>query len=202
MADLGQTVSCRKGNNEIIALTGKPFDQKRMKKSFLKITVLFLTLWSCQTEKKSAEKQEYLRWVGDIGQNDQIDELDFKVCNGDDKIFQYFNLGKGPVYSGEKSKVLNTFKSKYKPITGKNENGLIRIRFIVNCEGKAGRFRVLQSDYDYQETEFDEEIVSQLLNLTKGIDKWEVLHRNEVPVDYYMYLIFKITDGQLVEILP
>jgi hypothetical protein len=67
------------------------------------------------------------------------------------KILQYFNLGKGPVYSGEKSKILNTFKSKYQPITDKNQNGLIRIRFIVNCEGKAGRFRVLQSDYNYQE---------------------------------------------------
>jgi hypothetical protein len=173
-----------------------------MKKSFLVIILLFSILCSCQIEKNVSEKKEYLRWVGDIEQNDQIDELTFKVCNGDDKILQYFNLGEGPVYSGEKSKILNTFKSNYKPIPNKKENGLIRIRFIVNCEGKAGRFRVLQSDYDYQEKEFDKEIVSQLLNITEGIENWEVFKRNEVPVDYYMYLIFKITDGQLKEILP
>lgn len=173
-----------------------------MRKSLLKLTLLFSILCSCQTEKKASEKEEYLRLVGDIEQNNQIDETDFKVCNGDDKILQYFNLGEGPVYSGEKSKILNTFKSKYKPITGKNQNGLIRIRFIVNCAGKAGRFRVLQSDYYYQETEFDKKIVSQLLNITRGIEKWEVFKRNEIPVDYYMYLIFKITDGQITEILP
>ena|SRR5688572_25018356 len=173
-----------------------------MKKIIILTTVLFSLLWSCQTEKKANEKQEYLRWVGDIEKNEQIDELEFKVCNGDDKILQYFNLGKGPVYSGEKSKILNTFKSKYQPITDKNQNGLIRIRFIVNCEGKAGRFRVLQSDYNYQEKNFNKEIVSQLLNITKEIENWEVFKRNEVPVDYYMYLIFKITDGQLTEILP
>ncbi|MBD1261791.1 hypothetical protein HZY62_14390 [Maribacter polysiphoniae] len=173
-----------------------------MKKSFLAIILLFSILCSCQTEKKVSEKQEYLRWVGDIEQNDQIDELDFKVCNGDDKVLQYFNLGEGPVYSGEKSKILNTFKSSYKPISDKKENGLIRIRFIVNCEGKAGRFRVLQSDYDYQEKEFDKKIISQLLNITKEIETWEVIRRNEVPVDYYMYMIFKINDGQLTEILP
>lgn len=173
-----------------------------MKKSFLAIILLFSIFWSCQIEKKVSGKQEYLRWVGDIEQNDQIDKLDFKVCNGDNKILQYFNLGEGPVYSGEKSFILKTFKSNFKPITDKKESGLIRIRFVVNCEGKAGRFRVLQSDYDYQEKEFDEEIVSQLLNITKEIENWEVFKRNEVPIDYYMYLIFKITDGQLKEILP
>ncbi|MDO6761811.1 hypothetical protein Q4566_16505 [Tamlana sp. 2_MG-2023] len=173
-----------------------------MKKSFLAITLLFLFFFSCQTEKKINKKKEYLRWVGDIEQNKQIDELEYKVCNGDDKILQYFNVGKGPTYFGEKSRILNTFKTNYKSIADKKENGLIRIRFIVNCKGKAGRFRVLQSDYDYQEKQFDKEIVSQLLNITKGIENWEVLKINQVPLDYYTYLIFKITDGQLTEILP
>ena len=173
-----------------------------MKKSFLAIILLFSIFSSCKPEIKVNEKQEYLRWVGDIEQNEQIDELEFKVCNGDDKILQYFNLGKGPTYSGEKSRVLNTFKTNYKPRRDKKENGLIRIRFIVNCEGKAGRFRVLQSDFDYQEKEFNKEIVSQLLNITKGIENWDVFKRNEMPIDYYMYLIFKITNGELTEILP
>ena len=87
-------------------------------------------------------------------------------------------------------------------LLNKNQNGLIRIRFIVNCEGKAGRFRVLQSDYSYKEKEFNKEIVSQLLSITKQINNWEVLYKQENAVDYYMYLIFKITDGQLTEILP
>lgn len=173
-----------------------------MKKTYLAIILLFFILCGCQTEKKISQDPEYLRWVGDIEQNDQSDDLSFKVCNGDDKILQYFNLGEGPVYNGEKSKITNTFKSKYKPNSDKKENGLIRIRFIVNCKGKAGRYRVLQSDYDYQEKEFNQEIVSQLLHITKGIENWEVLYRNEVPVDYYMYLIFKIKNGQLTEILP
>ena len=173
-----------------------------MRKSLLRLVLLFSILCSCQTDKKGNEKEEYLRWVGDIEQNHQIDETDFKVCNDDDKILQYFNLGEGPVYNGEKSKIVSTFKTKYKPVTGNNENGLIRIRFVVNCEGKAGRFRVLQSDYDYEEKAFDKEIVSQLLNITKGIEKWEVFKRKEISVDYYMYLIFKITEGQLTQILP
>jgi hypothetical protein len=173
-----------------------------MKKSLIAISVLFLTLLSCQSEKKVDEKRDYLRWVGDIEQNDQIDKSDFKVCNGDDYILQYFNLGEGPVYGGEKSSIVSTFQSKYKPLSDKDQNGLIRIRFIVNCEGKTGRFRVLQSDYNYQEIEFDKRIVTQLVDITKGIENWQILYRSDIPVDYYMYLIFKITEGQLTEILP
>jgi hypothetical protein len=146
-----------------------------MRKSLIAISFLFSILSSCQLEKKAQEKKEYLRNVGDIEYNDKIDEIDFKVCNGDDIILQYFNLGKGPVYSGEKSKILNVFKSKYKPLINKDQNGLIRIRFVVNCEGKSGRFRVLQSDFNYQAIEFDKRIVNQLTDITKGIENWEVL---------------------------
>lgn len=173
-----------------------------MKQLVFAIVLLFLFFGGCKTDKSVNKKEEYSSWVGDIKKNKRIDKKEFKVCFGDDKTFQYFNLGEGPVYSGEKTTILNIFKSKYKSIIDNNENGFIRIRFIVNCKGKAGRFRVLQSDYNYQEKEFDEKIVSQLLIITKEIENWKVLKRNEVPVDYYMYLIFKITDGQLTEILP
>lgn len=168
-----------------------------MNKIVLVTVVIVLSFLSCQPDKPN-----YLRWVGDIEHNTQMDDINFKVCNGDEQVFQYFNLGEGPVYSGEKSNILNTFKSNFKQVADNDENGLIRIRFIVNCEGKAGRFRVLQSDYNYQEKEFNNEITSQLLNITKQIDNWKILYNNEKPVDYYMYLIFKITDGQLIEILP
>jgi len=173
-----------------------------MKKLLITISFLLLILSSCQSDKKNKPTQEYLRWVGDIEQNDQIDKPEFKVCNGDDKILQYFNVGEGPVYEGEKSTILNTFKSKYKPLSDKEQNGFVRIRFIVNCNGKAGRFRVLQSDYNYQEFNFDERIITQLLDITKGIENWHIIYEREIAFDYYMYFIFKITDGQLTEILP
>ena len=171
-----------------------------MRRSYSVIILLCLILWSCQNE--TGQKKEYLRWVGDIEQNNEIDESGFKICNGDENILQYFNLGEGAVYSGEKSRIINHFSSEYKPVTGKNETGWIRIRFVVNCEGEAGRFRILQSDENYQEKDFDEEIVSQLLNITKEIENWEVLERDEFAIDYYMYLIFKIKDGRILEILP
>ncbi|WP_236002807.1 hypothetical protein [Luteirhabdus pelagi] len=174
----------------------------QMKKPFFTILLLVSMLSGCQTDKKEDKNPKYLRWVGDIVQNEQTDASGFRICNGEENVLQYFNLGEGPVYHGEKKSIVRRFKSQFTPIPDDKEDGLIRIRFLVNCEGMAGRFRVLQSDYQYQEKEFDSEIVSQLLSTTTSIEQWEVLYRNNIPVDYYMYLIFKISDGQLTEILP
>ena len=73
---------------------------------------------------------------------------------------------------------------------------------MVNCEGEAGRYRVMASDFDYQEKRFDKRIVNQLLELTKKIGKWPQKKYRSLYGDYYMYLIFKIKDGQLIEVLP
>ena len=172
-----------------------------MKYLFLAVTFLLL-LCSCQSEKKVSEKNEYLRWVGDIEKNEQTDRPDFELCNGEDHILQYFNFGNGPVYSGEKLELINLFNSKYIPVTKKSESGLIRIRFVVNCKGKAGRFRVIQSDENYQEKEFDPDLINQLVDITKGIENWEILDRDGFTIDYYMYLVFKMKEGKITEILP
>lgn len=169
-----------------------------MTKTFI-LTFLIL-LVSCDFDNNN--KSEYLRWVGDIEYDTLKDSDEFIICNGEDKVLQYFNLGKGPVYKGEKPNILRTFKNNFKPVLNKNQNGLIRIRFIVNCKGHAGRFRVLQSDLNFNKIEFDEKIVSQLTEIIDGIEEWEILSRENKPVDYYYYQIFKLIDGQITEILP
>lgn len=168
----------------------------------LLFSFLLLLLLSCKSEKQADSENEYLRWVGDIEHNETTDKPAFKTCNGDEQILQYFNLGAGPLYPEEKSALLETFETQYKPVEANGQNGMIRIRFVVNCEGKAGRFRILQADNDYNEIEFDKRITNQLLEITKGIEAWRVMYWREIPADYYFYLIFKINDGQLTEILP
>jgi len=150
-----------------------------MKKTL--ILILSILIIGCIIEKGSNNKAEYLRWVGDIEHDPSKDNRGFAICNGEDKVLQYFNLMDEPIYK---------------------QNGLIRIRFIVNCKGQAGRFRVLQSDLNFKETEFDKKVVSQLSEITEGIERWVILQRDSQPVDYYYYLVFKIIDGRITEILP
>lgn len=170
---------------------------------------IFLMLFSCQNLPVSTSEPTYLRWVGDILQDPKQDDANFSICHDENQVVQYFNTSQGIQYENEKQALKKIIRQKYQPISKDGESGWIRIRFVVNCKGEAGRFRVLEADENYQPKKFDDKITNQLLEITKSLDGWQtVFYSNRgdkldgVPQDYYMYLIFKLKNGQLTEILP
>lgn len=165
---------------------------------FLKLFFLFMTLFfSCQTEKLNSRPD----YVGDIQFDEKLDKKDFFLCDGGD-IYQYFNNSGGMEYEGEKLAIEEEFSKKYHSENVKNENGWVRIRFVVNCKGETDRFRILVSDFNYQPIEMDSKITTQLLQITKDLKGWKTKTYQKHTVDYYQYLIFKIKDGKIAEILP
>lgn len=163
------------------------------------ILALTLSLYSCATEKTTGQK--YLRWVGDIEHNPEIDDKNFVLCHGENNFRQYFNMSQGMQYEGEKTAIVNYFKEKYKPVNIQ-ESGWVRIRFIVNCQGKSSRFRMIEADENYRERPFDKQISQQLLSLTQSLKGWKIITFEDEPVDYYQYLVFKIQDGNIEKIMP
>lgn len=107
---------------------------------YLIITLLLLT--SCQENgaKKARQEASRLRWVEDIAPNEVIDNPNFNTCNGEN-VLQYFNVGDGLEYEGGKRAILDEFKNKYEVPKRSKFSGLIRVRFIINCNGSSGRFR-------------------------------------------------------------
>ncbi|GIQ57694.1 hypothetical protein Flavo103_08300 [Flavobacterium collinsii] len=159
---------------------------------------LFIPLVSFGQEK-SETKSVYPNYVGDIEFNSEMDNKDFELCNSK-HIYQYFNRGDGLVYEGDKLAIEKEFAEKYKSKIIKNETGLIRINFVVNCKGKTDRFRLISMNENYDEKVFVKSITEQLMSITKNLKGWEGKKSKEI--DYYQYLIFKIENGQLKEILP
>lgn len=141
------------------------------------------------------------RWIDDIVVDSTSDEAGFKICNADDQIIQYINDGNGVQYRGGKQVIDSLFLSVYHPVDSR-ESGLVRIRFIVNCKGETGRFRLLSSDLNYQPFQFSPAITTQLMNIAKAMKDWEPKIWKKSKVDYYQYLIFKIENGKLTHILP
>lgn len=152
-------------------------------------------------QEKSETKSEYPNYVGDIEFNSGIDNIDFELCYSK-HIYQYFNIGDGLVYEGEKLAIEKEFTEKYKSEIIKNETGLIRINFVVNCKGKTDRFRLISMGENYKEKVFAKSIAEQLMSITKNLKGWKGKKYKEKEIDYYQYLIFKIENGQLKEILP
>lgn len=164
---------------------------------FLSLSFL-LFIVSCSSNENS---HNYLRWVGDSAFKEQLDSTNFQLCNGDKNASQYFHFQEGMQYVGEKISLINHFFDQYKSVDV-DQSGWIRIRFVVNCKGETGRFRVICSDQEYTPQVFDPKITDQLLTLTKSLNGWVIQRHDQTPKDYYQYLIFKIDNGKLIEIMP
>lgn len=155
---------------------------------------------SCQ-QHSVPKNSKYLSMVGDIAHDPKLDDPNFTLCN-EKNTKQYHNLNEEMQYEGEKYALENIFATHFKPSEEVMDSGMIRIRFSVNCKGETGRFRLISSGYDYKEKQFNNAITDQLMTITKSLKGWKILADKRGPKDYYQYLIFKITDGQIKEIMP
>lgn len=140
------------------------------------------------------------RWVDDIVTDSLQDGITFTLCNTDEQIIQYFNNGKGVEYIGGKATIDSLFFTKYKQVET-NKSGIIRIRFVVNCSGKTGRFRLLSADLNYEPTDFPDSVTAQLIQITQSMDGWQTKTWKDMKIDYYQNLIFRIEQGKLINVI-
>lgn len=169
-------------------------------KTLSTISFLFFCIvvfFSC-ARQSTEQIVSYPRHIGDHAFDADVDDPTFKVCN-DTLVLQYYNFGKGMQYKGEKTRIDSAFAN---VISDQKDSGYITIRFVVNCKGETGWFRVQQMDFDYTERSFSAETVKQLLEITKRLDGWGVGSFRDVAYDYYQYLTFKFQNGKLVGIMP
>lgn len=131
-------------------------------------------------------------------------EDDFKLCNpyiyrnlpSDRYYFKYTG------YEGGTYTLKKIFDKSYKPVLNGNNNGIVRIGFVVNCEGDIGMFDILEVNYDYKPIKIHDGITSQLLKILKDSKKWKPGEQRDEKIDTYKYLSFKIKDGKITEIFP
>lgn len=165
------------------------------------IFLVYLSLIACNsTESALSDMAEHLRQVGDIPFDKAKDNPDYQACD-EASAGVHYNFDLHTLYRGEKPAMIKPFeKIKSEKVVG--ETGYITIRFMVNCKGKSGRFRLEQIDQDYKTREFNPGLVAELWAVTKSLDGWLPAVYEGEAYDYYKYLTFKIVDNQIVDILP
>jgi len=168
-----------------------------VKRNILYLFIIILAFNACDTTN---EDSPYPRQVGDITFDKKLDNPDFEICN-EARAQQYYSFRQTPFY-GEKTYALDYFNDNYSSEGLESENGYLTIRFIVNCKGQSGRFRMQELDLNLNEQKFNPLLSEQLMQLTKGIKKWNIQQSKDTVYDYYYYLTFKIMDGEINELLP
>jgi|GEM_PF-1345470 len=123
----------------------------------------------------------------------------FKRCT--DKLPVGFYHSTAPyIYKGGKPVFKRFIQSNYAE-NNFTDNGYLNFRFLIDCNGAIGDVEVNQLDTNLEISTLNQDLVSQLSKLTLKEENWNSLETREVR-DLYMYIIYKIENGQVVEILP
>lgn len=139
--------------------------------------------------------------VGDIPYDPTLDDSTFSLCKPG-YVAEYYSVSGG--YRGGRKKLLHLLKELKldRAASSSPSSGYITIRFLVNCQGKTDRFRMLQVDEGYSATSFPADLINAVLLFTKNLTDWLPGKHEKESYDYFQYLTFKISDGIPVDILP
>lgn len=137
--------------------------------------------------------------VGDITFDEKLDDKRFCICNASE-IFQYHSLSFNNRHAFKRRVQKQVLE--LKSSSPKNVSGYITIRFIVNCNGKADRFRILSVNLGYSPQVFGRTFTLALLAIVKNFDAWSIGKFEGESVDYYQIVTFKIVNSRVADILP
>ena len=164
------------------------------------ITILILIIVGCnQSPKSTKEKLNYPNVVGDIEYNSELDG-EFERC--DNFSNQYYGINRGFGFKGEMSKIKEKLKVNFKLKKDNSQTGFVTIRFVVNCKGESGMFRIHSTDLLLNKFNFKKEVINQLIKETKKLKDWKIAEYNGNTYDYYQYLTYKLIHGEIVDIAP
>lgn len=145
-------------------------------KKFIVFNIILIVLYSCSEEKHTR-------------------------CGLGVKYPYYYS---GLFYQGELFAISEVYKNKYIPITNSIKNtGIITVFFDVNCFGVTSNFRTKCLDSNYLNYDMDFRIVQQVITIAKSLDNWHPgVDIDGCKINSFMFLSFRIVEGQIVEILP
>ncbi|WP_108247332.1 hypothetical protein [Muricauda brasiliensis] len=139
---------------------------------------------------------KFTQHVGDISFDGTVDSSDFELC-GDYRVLQYYQVG--TYFQGGKKAI----KEKLLPnvnADGLPSNGLLTIRFVVNCHGETGYFRAHMIDSNLSRVEVPKQGLEHFGTLITKLDGWVPGKIQDDPMDSYAQIVFKIENGTITDI--
>lgn len=130
----------------------------------------------------------------------------FSVCDSN-YIVDYYNYAVGDTFhrktsyihgkNGLRKEVLAQYQNR-----NYSDSGYLNFRFIVNCKGEAGAYVIHENDLDFNQKQFDSDLVQQLFEITTNFKQWHPNYMRGANRDSYMYISYRIEHGEITEILP
>ncbi len=127
----------------------------------------------------------------------------FDLCGTENSIVDYYNGGEiDAQFIGGKKPLRRYIEERLDASKLYQESGYLALRFVVNCEGKAGRFTTDEADLDFNKKEFPTETVQHLYEILASVPDWQPVLVREENRDAYTYITFKLKNGKIIDLLP
>jgi hypothetical protein len=145
-------------------------------------------------------QQTFSRQVGELHYDSTRDEPDFKICDTL-RVLEYYNTRS--YYRDHKREItqylLEGFATRPE---WTDQSGYLTVRFIINCKGQTGCFRLYQLDTAYQPAPFKKQLANTLQQLVESISGWQPAKLRDTPYDSYQYITFRLRKGKIISIAP
>lgn len=148
--------------------------------------------------KYAVNEEKYPHYIGKIESDKAIRTDGFQLCKGG-RMYGFYDSAAPKIYRTSKLEFKNTIKTSFQNQDYK-DNGYLSLRFNMNCNGKTGNLIITELNPDLEITNLNPHLVDQLVNLSLKEENWQTI--SDTDVNYYMYLLFKIENGTITEILP
>ncbi len=149
--------------------------------------------------KFEIDAEKYPHHIGYLSPENRDFSEDFQRCS-DQLPIGFYHSTAPHIYKNGKPTFKRHIDNNYKS-TGFSDTGYLNLRFLIDCEGDLGDLEVNELNADLELTDLSDGMVDQLVALTMQSTNWASLEKKE-PRDLYMYIIFKLENGKVVEILP
>lgn len=150
--------------------------------------------------KYDVNEEKYAHYIGYLGNSN--DTSTFERCDETKTVGWFASAATYvQIFRGGKPNFKKYIKQNYSKVDSA-ENGFLNLRFIINCNGEVGHMEVNELGSNYKSTKLSPKLVEQLTKLSSRKENWIVPISKDKPTDAYMYLIYKIENGEIVEILP
>jgi hypothetical protein len=118
--------------------------------------------------------------------------------------YDYFYSVEGKYPESSKTILKNTkaFLSQRKTLI--KGSGYINFNLGIACDGKLSRnLSVTQTNEKYGIANFEKHVIEDLYAFIKTMNKWKICVDDEKqPVNYIVFISFKIKDGEIINIIP
>ncbi|MCB0663673.1 MAG: hypothetical protein KDC24_13085 [Saprospiraceae bacterium] len=155
-------------------------------------------------EEFKGRSQHGIHRIGYIDFDNTLDkDQPFNLCGEQKDIADYYNgqLDRAR-FKGGKRVTWQYVQERLDPELLGEASGYLTLRFVINCEGQAGRFTTDEADLDFQPKKFKSALINHFYNILQSNKDWKACIIKGEARDAYTYISFKLKDGELVEILP